>query len=174
MNDYPLKVYLSASWRGDNAVIDKLVATHLMRQGVTVLQDHPDNKTDPPIKPWLRRVDLYMRDCGGLVAVLPFRPKDPQTTSPYMFPEILSAARHGLSILIFHHQGVRISRSDTAGAAEISFGVEDRELLNADSSLVSRFEMMTKLMSYSRVHLVSCCQRTPSSTYNRYLLHRKS
>ena len=132
MNDYPLKVYVAASWQSDSAVLDKLVVAHLIRQGITVVQDHPENKTAPPITPWFHRVDLYMRDCSGLVAIFPFRNTGPQTTTPYIFPEILSAARRGLPILLFHHREVQLTLTHGPDVVEASFGSGSGEVLNAD------------------------------------------
>ena len=47
-----------------------------------------------------------LRDCSGIVVVLPYNSRNPQTTSPFLIPELLAADAQGIPILLFANPGV--------------------------------------------------------------------
>ncbi|MCH4813662.1 hypothetical protein, partial [Vreelandella neptunia] len=121
MRDYPLKVYLSTSWHEADAALSSHVVKVLANANLTVVGDHHDYQRDDPFdRPWTKRVHSLVSDCSGVVAILPSR-ESVQTTSPYMFPELLAAADHGLPLLLFTHQGIQLETRETI----LRFGEND-------------------------------------------------
>ena len=124
MKEYPNKVYLSTSWHQADKALSSFVVGLLMENGVTIVGDHPDYQKDDPFdRPWTSRVLKLVSDCSALIIVLPER-NGKQTTSPYMFPEILAADAHGIPILLFHHQGVSVKKTSTNSGYNLHFGIE--------------------------------------------------
>src|SRR5437016_4235038 len=104
MNLYPKRIYLSATWKGDDRAATVQLANLIAKYDVTVVRDHERNKNGDPLKTtrtWVQRIDYMLRDCSGLVVVLPFNGKNPQTTSPFLIPELLAADAQGIPILLF-------------------------------------------------------------------------
>ncbi|MCI5156883.1 MAG: hypothetical protein D3906_00280 [Candidatus Electrothrix sp. AUS1_2] len=122
MKSYPKKIYISASWRETEAVFPTFLVKKFISQNVTVVGDHPDYKEDDPFdRSWIARIHKLISDCSALVAVFPER-RNIQTTSPYMFPEIISAALHNIPILIFSQAGVLIKSIKTNAGYNLHFG----------------------------------------------------
>src|SRR5881396_1679851 len=108
MKPYPKRIYLAATWKGDARAATVQIANLIANQGVTVVRDHENNKNEDPLKTlrtWAQRVDSMLRDCSGLVVVLPYNPKNPQTTSPFLIPELLAADAQGIPIIFFANPG---------------------------------------------------------------------
>ena len=124
MKDYNKKIYYSASWKDEDKHLTEYIAKLLDEQGLLLVGDHPDFKKlhhernlDYPA-----RVSEILESCSGLVAVLPKR-KQPQTTSPYMFIEILLASKYKLPILMFVEEDVKVNVNEIeANHIELSFG----------------------------------------------------
>jgi len=125
MRDYPRRVYLSTSWDGSHRLLSEDIVQHLARNDLTVVGDHPDYKRDDPFKrPWPQRADRIIRDCGGLVAVFPevSDPRVKQHSKYNMFPEVLSAFRHGIPVLLFIQTGVPHKCRNVNGGFNLQFG----------------------------------------------------
>jgi hypothetical protein len=116
MENYPRLIYLAASWRGANQDLEFLLVTELAQRGFTLVGDHPIHKThDTGRNPhWQQRIDDMIAGCHGIVVILQ-KTDDPQTTSPYQFPELLMASRHHLPLLIVHPAGVQVSKRSLDG-----------------------------------------------------------
>lgn len=122
MNNYPNKVYLSTSWNDADAALSDYVVDIFAQLDITVVGDHKDyQKHDPFNRSWIIRIDKLISDCSALVAIYPHKEFE-QTTSPYMFPELLSASLHQIPIIIFHHQDVNIKITTTKVGKNIWFG----------------------------------------------------
>jgi hypothetical protein len=124
MKRYPKRIYLSATWKGDDRGSTVQIANLIANYGVTVVRDHEANKTGDPLKTtrtWVQRVDSMLRDCSGLVVVLPYNSKNPQTTSPFLIPELLAADAQGIPILLFANPGVVTKPVQTKTGIEFQF-----------------------------------------------------
>ena len=135
---YPNRIYLSASWKPDDRPLTERIANLIASCGVTVVRDHQDNKNENPVKAertWAGRIDSMMRDCAGLVVVLTYNRKSPQTTSPYLIPELLAADAQGIPILLFANPGVELFTGASANnRIEFRFpnATQQTPLLQAD------------------------------------------
>ena len=134
MKGYKKKVYVSMSWKNSDFPLSKFVVEKFINNDLTVVGDHPEYQKDDPFeRSWITRIHSLMEDCSGLVVILPSK-ENAQTTSPYMFPEILSASIHQIPILLFHHQGVHLKAKKTKIGINLHFGNESnrRELSTLD------------------------------------------
>ncbi|CAK8713138.1 hypothetical protein KKHLCK_02170 [Candidatus Electrothrix laxa] len=140
MKSYPKKIYISASWHETEAVFPAFLIEKFIDQNVTIVGDHPDYKEDDPFdRSWVARIHKLISDCSALVAVFPKR-TDVQTTSPYMFPEIISAALHNIPILMFSQSGVLIKSIKTKSGYNLHFGDSDKkETLNSLDIVKNKF-----------------------------------
>jgi hypothetical protein len=122
MKGYPNKVYLSTSWHlADMALTDYIVKIFI-ENNITVVGDLPeDQKKGQTEGVWTSRILQIVSDCSALVIIFPKR-GDKQTTSPYMFPELLAADASGIPIIIFNHQGVLINKTKTNLGSNLHFG----------------------------------------------------
>ncbi|MBK6938860.1 MAG: hypothetical protein IPH13_01460 [Planctomycetes bacterium] len=139
MDEYPKKIYLAATWRGDQRAETVQLANLIARQGFTVVRDHDSNKTDDPLKEsrtWITRIDSMLKDCAGVVVVLPWRRDERQGTSPYIVPEIVIGDRQNIPVLVLANPGVELHRKSTAAGLEIAFGDPPRGPLVTASDLL--------------------------------------
>jgi len=163
MKDYPNKVYLSTSWNQADKALSGYICALLIKNGLTIVGDHPAYQKDDPFdRPWTSRVLQLVSDCSALVIVLPKRDGQ-QTTSPYMFPEILAADAHGIPILLFTHQGVSVKKTSTTAGNNLHFGGKktDKFLIfeelfieyNGNQEIDSKLDMFTtlKLIKTSKI-----------------------
>lgn len=109
MRGYSKRIYLSASWKGDQRASTVQIATLIANNDVTVVRDDESNKSGDPLeaeRTWVMRVDSMLKDCSGLVVVLPYDSSTLRTTSPFLIPEILAADAQKIPILLFANPGV--------------------------------------------------------------------
>jgi len=122
MKEYPKKVYVSMSWKNTDFPLSKYIMDILIDNNLTVVGDHPEYQKDDPFdRSWVMRIHNLMEDCSALIVILP-KKENMQTTSPYMFPEILSASIHKIPILLFHNQGVELKVINTKVGVNLRFG----------------------------------------------------
>jgi len=122
MKNYPKKVYISASWKLAEAVFSAAVVEKLIKKDITVVGDHDAYKEkDPFDRTWIERIHSVTADCCALVAIFPKRDTK-QTTSPFMFPELISASIHKIPILILNQSGVEIKSIKTNSGFNLHFG----------------------------------------------------
>lgn len=107
MEDYRHVVYFSGSWSPENEEKVLFIAELIARNGILVVGDHPDYKNIG--LNYSTRVDEILKDCSGFVTFFPFEEKNRQTTSPYMFPELLYATKHKLPLLMFAEENVEVN-----------------------------------------------------------------
>ena len=109
MREYRHLLYLSASWRKKDKALTHFIAEMLAKHDLLVVGDHPCYKSEPHERglDYPQRIDEIYKDCSGLVVILPKRETE-QTTSPYMFPELLLATKYHLPVLIFCEEGVKV------------------------------------------------------------------
>ena len=136
MKGYSKRIYLSATWKGDRRAETVQIANLIANNGVTVVRDHESNNLGDPLRPsrtWVNRIDAMLNDCSGLVVVLPYKAESPQTTSPFLIPELLAADAQGIPILLFANPGVAVKRVTSARGIEFEFpNVGQGEILNRD------------------------------------------
>ena len=124
MKSYPKRIYLSASWKGDDRALTVQIANLIADCNVTVVRDYEGNKNDDPLKgnrTWVQRVHSMMKDCSGLVVVIPYNTSLPLTTSPFLFPELLIADAQNIPILLFCNPSVVISSSLETNCIKFNF-----------------------------------------------------
>jgi hypothetical protein len=124
VKSYPKRIYLSATWKGDDRAATVQLANLITKLDVTVVRDHERNKNGDPLKKmrtWAKRVDAMLQDCSGLIAVLPFNSGNPQTTSPFLIPELLAADQQGIPILLFANPGVMVNTTLANNELQVSF-----------------------------------------------------
>jgi hypothetical protein len=109
-------IYVSRSWRDQEAAPADAVCHQLMNAGFRLIGDSPDQKSFGE-----RRVETIMTGCGGLVAILPDRGGG--TTSKYMLEEIELARGLQIPYLVFAQASVNLPEG-LAGRA-ILFQSED-------------------------------------------------
>jgi hypothetical protein len=107
MEDYRRIVYFSGSWSPENEKKVLFIAELIARNGILVVGDHPDYQNIG--LGYSARVDKILKDCSGFVTFFPYEEKSRQTTSPYMFPELVYATKHKLPLLIFAEEGVNLN-----------------------------------------------------------------
>lgn len=150
MNPYPKRIYLSATWKGDRRGETLQMAKLIADQGVTVVRDHVSNKNEDSAKAkrtWVQRIASMLQDCSGLVVILPYDDSSPQTTSPYMVPELLAADAQGIPILLFANTGVVVSPLTRNGENQYRFPNADKDtnLVRAREILELRLENQAEL-----------------------------
>jgi len=109
MQNYRHSIYLSASWSSSHD-LNLYVARRLIDDyGLLVVGDHKAYVNTPHERGlnYRARVEEILADCSGMVAVFP-RKQWSQTTSPYMFLELLLAVRYGLPVLLLCETGVEV------------------------------------------------------------------
>lgn len=134
MKDYPKKVYLSTSWRPSETPISNFLVSSLAMNNLTVVGDHPEYKKDDPFgRHWIDRTYQLLKDCSALAVVLPSR-ETIQTTSPYIFPEILAADHQGLPIIILADRNVAIKKFKAGDGCNLHFGGNaEKKTLRSDA-----------------------------------------
>jgi hypothetical protein len=134
MKPYPNRIYLSATWKGDARPMTVQLANLIAKYDVTVVRDDEKNKDDPlkESRTWVQRVDYMLRDCSGLVVVLPLKAANAQKTSPFLIPEILAADAQRIPILLFANPGVQVEVKLEGGELVVRFP-------NATSTNIVRF-----------------------------------
>jgi hypothetical protein len=92
--------------------------------------------------------------CSGIVVVLP-RKSYPQTTTPYIFLEMLLAVRHRLPILLLCEQGIKLKLERGTGELVLIFGSpgdDSGAIVTADQVSKPSFQVS----QLQRVHTVIC------------------
>ncbi len=130
MKDNHRRIYFSGSWRGASQGLELILTTELAQRDFTLIGDHKIHQTSDTGRNlnWQQRIDDVIAGCHGIVAVMQ-KTKGLQTTSPYQFPEILMASRHGLPLLVIHPEGVEVFRqrlTESGGHALIFGNAEER------------------------------------------------
>ena len=157
MKNYPNKVYLSSSWHEAEEALSNYILDMLIANGLTVVGDEPEYKSNDPFKrEWTSRILQNVSDCSALVIVFPKR-EEIQTTSPFIFPELLAADECGIPILVFHEQGVVIEKTATELGNELHFGSKNiGESLTYQELFVeydANNEIDKKLNTYSTIKI---------------------
>lgn len=122
MREYRHLLYLSASWREKDKALTHFIAKMLAKHDLLIVGDHPCYKSEPHERglDYPQRIDEIYKDCSGLVVILPKRDSK-QTTSPYMFPELLLATKYNLPILLFCEEGVKVNLSKINDVNSLTF-----------------------------------------------------
>lgn len=107
MEDYKPTVYVSATWNPADKKKMLFIAEQIAQNGILVVGDHPDYRNIG--LGYSERIDEILKDCSGFVIFFPYEEKSLQTTSPYMFTELLYATKHKLPMLIFAEEGVNVN-----------------------------------------------------------------
>lgn len=136
MRDYPKSLYFSASWGDADRRLTILIAAEFASKGFLIVGDHPyyrDHSHERDLD-YPSRVSEILGDCSGIVMVWPKR-DSPQTTSPYMFPEALYAAKSGLPFIVFYTDGVDLDVENSQETTLLAFGASGNNdnILNIDT-----------------------------------------
>lgn len=100
-------VFVSRSWRADEADKPDAVCRMLIKAGFRLVGDSKDWKNFTGDE----RVKEIIRSCGALVAIVPLRANDPCGTSRYILKEISWARELGVPYLIIADDEVSIDQS---------------------------------------------------------------
>ncbi len=116
-------IYLSCSWRPDAG---QDAAWHIVREfdsnNINVVGDVTDQQIQDDL-----RIERIMSTCDGFVGVLPFRPDEDTSTSPFIYREILIAKKLRLPIILFYDSRIRLSIGHSQNSTFIKFADTSQE-----------------------------------------------
>lgn len=116
-------IYLSASWNNNDKLLTESVTKLLVKTDLIILGDHPDFKSEKHERglDYPGRVNEIMKDCSGVVVILPKR-ENKHTTSPYILLEILIANSYNLPMLILHEDSITLDVKNDGESLSLNFG----------------------------------------------------
>jgi hypothetical protein len=124
VDTYKHTVYLAASWNPEHDGLNSFVADKLARNyGLLVVGDHKAYGKTPHERQlkYADRVNEILETCSGMVVVFPHKNYS-QTTAPFIFLELLLAAKHSLPLLLFCEEGVKVECKKTGQELTLTFG----------------------------------------------------
>ena len=165
-------VYLAASWSEEHNSMNAYVVEKLVsKYGLVVLGDHKayrETRHERGLK-YPQRVNEILQACSGMVIVFPYK-NYPQTTAPFIFLELLLAAKHGLPVLLFCEEGIAIRWEQQRDQVELSFGIPpaDSTAVAPEDIDVDAFDV-TSLRNVHAIHLPSQTLINRPCSLPRYL-----
>lgn len=100
-------VFVSRSWREEEAQKPDAICRKLIRSGFRLIGDSKDWKHFDGAS----RIKEIIESCGAMVAIVPFRPYEPPKTSKYILQEIDIALSLGVPCLVIADEEVPIDEA---------------------------------------------------------------
>jgi hypothetical protein len=124
LNDVKHTVYFATARGEEHQLANSYVLNRLVRDfGLTVVGDHPaymSSKHERGLR-YRDRVEEILKTCSGMVLVFPKKDYE-QTTSPYMFLELLLAIKNKIPALLFCEADVICRWAQSGDEVMLSFG----------------------------------------------------